>query len=123
MLANGMHLASDKSDLYVLRKCSIYLQRHLEVYPCFDMETVRLLCWILGEDLQRLEGPIASLMVPGKNVEFEEVLSDPGLEPEEYISELAHRIRRIKAGGKKKLNRLVSDLLANTIQEGSGLHY
>jgi hypothetical protein len=51
---NGIHMDSDKNDLYVLQKCIFYLLRHLSCYPCFDTETLKLVCWILGEDMQQL---------------------------------------------------------------------
>ena len=71
---NGIHMDSDKNDLYVLLRCILYLQRHLGKYLCFDMETMKLICWILGEDMQLLGNFLLSIMGEKAKAKFEPLL-------------------------------------------------
>ena len=62
----GIHMDPDKNDLYVLRNCIIWTQRHILRYPCFDAETMKIICWNLGEDMQELGTFVLSQM--GENI-------------------------------------------------------
>ena len=109
--ANGIHINSDKNDLYVLRRCIIYLQRHLHRYPCFDSETLRLLCWVLGEDMLQLGNFLLTLADANTKANFEEQLKECKLNPDDYAHDLAEMIRKAKSIRKNSLFKFVSDLM------------
>jgi SpoVK/Ycf46/Vps4 family AAA+-type ATPase len=108
---NGIHMDSDKNDRYVLRNCIIHLQRHLSCYPCFDTETLKLICWILGEEMQRLGNFLLTHTDENKKAKFEEALSECNLSPDDYAPEIAEMLGKLKSFNKKKLNRYVSHLM------------
>ena len=113
---NGIHMDSDKNDLYVLLKCIFYLQKHLNKYLCFDTETLKLLCWILGEDMQLLGNFLLSVMDQKDKVRFEEELLECNLSPDDYGHELASIVRKGKSAYKKKLAHYVSHILQEKLQ-------
>ena len=108
---NGIHMDSDTNDLYVLRKCMVYLQRHLKCYPCFDTETLKILCWILGEEMQQLGNFILTSVDENKKAEFEEELSECHLSPDDYAPEIADVVRKLKSSTKNKFSRHASRLI------------
>jgi hypothetical protein len=108
---NGIHLAPDKNDLYVLRNCIIWMQRHILRYPCFDAETIKIICWIVGEDMQELGTFVLSHLGENKRERLEEELSETGLDPDDYATEIAKILRKVKSINKKKFNRHVSKLM------------
>ena len=114
--SHGIHMDSDKNDLYVLQKCIFYLKRHLQKYPCFDSDTLKLLCWILGEDMQLLGNFLLSLLDGNKKAKFEESLSECNLSPDDYAPEIADLIRKAKSISKKKLCHYVSHLMNDKFQ-------
>jgi AAA+ superfamily predicted ATPase len=113
---NGIHMDSDNNDLYILLKCIFYLQRHLSKYLCFDMETLKLLCWILGEDMQLLGDFLLSIMDEKSKAKFEEDLLECNLIPDDYSHELANIICKGRSINKKKLYNYVSNLLMEKLQ-------
>jgi hypothetical protein len=108
---HGIHMDSDKNDLYVLQKCIIYLQRHLNLYPCFDSETLKMLCWILGEDMQQLVDYLLGCVDGEQKAKFEEELAECNLSPDDYAPEIADMIRKLKSFSKRKLYHYVSHLM------------
>ncbi len=113
---NGIHMDSDKNDLYVLLKCIFYLQRHLSKYQCFDMETLKLLCWILGQDMQMLGNFLLTIMDEKSKAKYEEELLECNLIPDDYSHELANIIRKGKSINKKKFYNHVSYLMKEKLQ-------
>jgi SpoVK/Ycf46/Vps4 family AAA+-type ATPase len=113
---HGIHMDSDKNDLYVLQKCIFYLLRHLRSYPCFDSETLKLVCWILGEDMQQLGDYLLRHMNADQKAKSEEGLSECNLSPDDYAPEIADMIRKVKTISKKKLFHFVSDLMNSKFQ-------
>ena len=75
---NGIHMDPDKNDLYVLRNCIIWTQRHILRYPCFDAETMKIICWNLGEDMQELGAFLLSQMGENNTGRFEQEFSVSG---------------------------------------------
>ena len=113
---NGIHMDSDKNDLYVLQKCIFYLLRHLRSYPCFDSETLKLVCWILGEDMQQLGDYLLKHLTDDQKAKSEEGLSECNLSPDDYAPEIADMIRKVKTISKKKLFHFVSDQMNRKFQ-------
>jgi len=112
---NGIHMDSDKNDLYVLRKCIVWLQRHILRYPCFDNETMKLMCWILGEEMQELGNYLLSEMNENKRARFGEELAGSALNPDDFSPEIAKLLRELKSVDKLKFNRHASRLMNKKI--------
>ena len=108
---NGIHMDSDKNDLYVLRKCIVWLQRHILRYPCFDTETMKLVCWILGEEMQELGNYLLSQMNKNKRARFEEELSESALNPDDYAPDIAKMLRKSPSINKLKFTRYAARLM------------
>ena len=108
---NGIHMDSDKNDLYVLRKCIVWLQRHILRYPCFDTETMKLACWILGEEMQELGNYLLSQVNKNKRARFEEELSESELNPDDYAPEIAKMLRESPSINKLKFTRYAARLM------------
>jgi SpoVK/Ycf46/Vps4 family AAA+-type ATPase len=108
---NGIHMDPDKNDLYVLRNCIIWMQRHILRYPCFDAETMKILCWNLGENMQELGNFVLSHVKDNKRELIKEELSETGLDPDDYATEIARILREVKSVNKKKFSRHVSRLM------------
>jgi hypothetical protein len=117
---NGIHMDSDKNDLYVLQRCIIYLQRHLKAYPCFDSETLKLICWILGEDMQQLGDYLLNYVDGEQKAKFEAGLSECNLSPDDYAPEIAEMIRKVKSFSKSRLSHQISHLMES---KGKSLKY
>jgi SpoVK/Ycf46/Vps4 family AAA+-type ATPase len=101
----------DKNDFYVLRNCIIWMQRHILRYPCFDAETMKILCWNLGEDMQELGSFVLSHVKDNKREILKEELSETGLDPDDYATEITRILREVKPVTKKKFGRHVSRLM------------
>ena len=108
---NGIHMDPDKNDLYVIRNCIIWMQRHILRYPCFDEETMKIICWNLGEDMQELGNFVLSSMKDNKREILKEELSETGLDPDDYATEIARILREVRSISKKKFSRHVSRLM------------
>ncbi len=108
---NGIHMDPDKNDLYVLRNCIIWMQRHILRYPCFDAETMKIICWNLGEDMQELGNFVLSHMKDTKREILKEELSEAGLDPDDYATDIARILREVRSINKKKFSRHVSRLM------------
>ena len=108
---NGIHMDPDKNDLYVLRSCIIWMQRHILRYPCFDAETMKILCWNLGEDMQEIGNFVLSHVKDSKREIIKEELSESGLDPDDYATEISRILREVKSINKKKFGRHVSRLM------------
>ena len=108
---NGIHMDPDKNDLYVLRNCIIWTQRHILRYPCFDAETMKIICWNLGEDMQELGAFVLSQMGENKRARFEDEFSTSGLTPDDYATDIAKILREAKSINKKKFGQLVIRLM------------
>ena len=90
----GIHFGSDANDLYVLQKCTTWLHRHIQRYPCFDTESFKFMCWILGENMQELGNHLLSLVKGDIRKRLEEDLADAALNPEDYSPEIAKFLRQ-----------------------------
>ena len=108
---NGIHMDSDKNDLYVLRKCIVWLQRHILRYPCFDTETMKLACWILGAEMQDLGNYLLSQVNKNKRASFEEELSESELNPDDYAPDIAKMLRESPSINKLKFTRYAAGLM------------
>ena len=117
---NGIHMDPDKNDLYVLRNCTIWMKRHILRYACFDRETMKIICWNLGEDMQVLGTFLLSQLGENKRARYEDEFLVSGLNPDDYATDIAKILREVKAIDKKKFGKLVIMLMDKKL---AGLKY
>jgi hypothetical protein len=117
---NGIHMDSDTNDLYVLRKCIIWLQRHIQRYTCFDTETMKLMCWILGEGMQELGTYLLAQLKAHNRARYEEELAESALNPDDYTPEIAKMMRQSPSINKLKFCRHAIRLMNKKL---AGLKY
>jgi len=108
---SGNHMDSDKNDFYVLRSCIIYLQRHLHRYPCFDTETLKLVCWILGNKMDQIGNFVLKNVKGNRKSNFEEELSECDLDPDDYARVISNGIRKGRPFNHKKLGWFVAQVM------------
>jgi transitional endoplasmic reticulum ATPase len=108
---NGIHMDSDKNDRYVLRSCIVYLKRHLNGYPCFDRETLKFLCWILGDQMMNLGNFLLNQLSSSWKTEFEEKFSECDLIPDDCAQVISEALRKVKSNCRKKFGKYAVQLM------------
>jgi len=109
--AGKLNEVSDKNDLFVLQRCTDYLKRHFERYSRFDSETLKVACWILGDDMVRLGSFLLSCLKGRHRDELEEELKDCDLDPDDYADTLSKALRQCRHTRPRKFVRQVTTLL------------
>ncbi|MDX2446678.1 MAG: AAA family ATPase, partial [Desulfobacterales bacterium] len=94
---SGIHMNPDTNDLYVLKKCIIWLHRHIRRYPCFDSETLKLLCWLLGTEMQELGKFLLSQFEIDNRIRFEEEIAETALDPYDFSQLMIKLLRESKS--------------------------
>jgi SpoVK/Ycf46/Vps4 family AAA+-type ATPase len=108
---NGIHMEPDANDLYVLKKCIIWLERHTRRYPCFDSETMKLLCWLLGSEMQELGKLMLSNVEIEDSIRFEGQIFETALDPYDFSQEMTKLFRESKSATKHRFWHQASRLL------------
>ena len=108
---NGIHMEPDTNDLYVLKKCIVWLERHTRTYPCFDSETMKLLCWLLGSEMQELGKFLLSQVERENRIRFEEEFSETELDTYDFSKEMIKLLRESKSVTKYRFWTQTSRLL------------
>ena len=106
--AGRIHEISDKNDLYVLIKCTEYLNRHLDRFQRFDTDTLKIICWILGEDMARLGKFLLHNLKGDKRDEILEEMKDADPDPDDY-ADILHK-------GFRKNSQLPTGKLGHTVR-------
>ena len=109
--ANVVHMASDKNDRFVLKRCVTYMIRHFERFPSFDEETLKILCWVLGEDMARIGRFLLDHADPEGRSELKKELSECDLDPDDYARTLHDSFKRAKSVKSKQLRAFILKLL------------
>lgn len=97
--------------MYVLRKCTDFLNRHFDHFFKLDTETLKFICWILGENKDRLGRFLLSNMKGQQKSRFEDKLRKADQDLDDYSDALLngiHKCKRLSAG---KLAQQVRTLL------------
>ena len=115
--AGKINEVTDKNDLYVLRKCTEYLRRHFFRFSKLDQETLKIVCWILGEDMIRLGNFLLSCLKGKSKSEFKQELEECELDPDDYADALANGLRKCKHLRTGKLVRRVRVLLKRRLTD------
>lgn len=115
VITNAINIEHDKDECFVLRKCLLYLKRHLNRYFVLDGETMSMICWILGHEMKRIGIFLLEHFEDEKRKEFEELLMECDSNSDEYIV-VKRMIKRLRIKNLNKLERLIFNLLDQRIK-------
>ena len=104
-------LGVDKNEFFVLRKCAIYLIRHLNRYRSFDDETLEMICWTLGNDMKKIGKFLFTQMSNNQRIIFSEEITDAGEKPYDYACAVDKILKKINAKKFRKFENFIIQLL------------
>ena len=108
---SGFCFANDNNDNFILMKCIQYMQRHINSYYSFDMETIEFLCWIFG-DLKMEIGEYILDYLDGRNQEKYGVeLSEYNLDCIDFSRTVFDMLGKVKTKYYKDINRHIENIL------------
>ena len=111
VIANAINIAHDKNERFILRKSLSYLRRHLKHYFMLDSETMELLCWALGNNMEQIGEYLLDFFDYDQKSEFETEFLDCGTDPDEYAYVLLNMLKRIGNYHLIKFKRFIFSLL------------
>jgi hypothetical protein len=111
VIANAINIAHDKNERFILRKNLSYLNRHLKHYFILDRETMELLCWALGNNMEQIGEYLLDFFDYDQKSEFEKESLDCGTDPDEYAYVLLNMLKRIGNYHLIKFKRFIFSLL------------
>ena len=94
---DGIHMDPDANDHYVMKKCIGWLCRHIQRYPCFDTESIKMICWLLGSDIQDLGHWLLSQLNKSDITRYESEFVQSPLDFDDFAHELAKLLRESKS--------------------------
>lgn len=102
---DGIHMNPDANDCYVLKKCIGWLSRHIRRYPCFDTETLKIICWLLGSGIQDLGCWLLSQLNKRDRTRYVSEITQSALDSDDFAHELAKLLRESKSINIKRFFR------------------
>lgn len=106
----------DKNECFALKKCTLYLRRHLDRYFTMDEETMNILCYTLRGEMGQVNEYILDLLDDSQQVRFEKEFSECGLDPEEYSDLAARMLAKVKTGRLYKFKQFIFHLLERNLK-------
>ncbi|MEA3414764.1 MAG: AAA family ATPase [Thermodesulfobacteriota bacterium] len=107
----------DKNECFALKKCTLYLRRHLDRYFTLDKETMNILCYTLRDEMARVSEYILDLLDDSLQMRFKEELSECGLDTEEYSDLAARMLAKVKTGRLYKFKQFIFHLLEQNLKK------
>jgi SpoVK/Ycf46/Vps4 family AAA+-type ATPase len=107
----------DKNECFALKKCTLYLRRHLDRYFTLDEETMNILCYTLRGEMGRINEYILDLLDDSRKMRFEEEFSECGLDSEEYSDLAARMLAKVKTGRFYKFKHFIFHLLEQNLKK------
>jgi len=104
-------LGVDKNEFFVLRKCAIYLIRHLNRYHSFDDDTLQMVCWTLGNDMEKIGKFLLTQMSSGQRTIYSEDFDDAGTKSNEYADAVDRVLKKINLKKFRKFEKFIIQLL------------
>ena len=111
VITNAIDIEHDKDECFVLRKCLLYLKRHLNRYFVLDDETMSMICWILGHEMKQIGVLLLELFEDDKRSEFQEDIYECGSDSDEYARVVIRILKRSRNKNQNRLERLIFNLL------------
>jgi len=110
----------DKNECFVIRTCSIYLERLLTRYSLVNKESVALLQWILGPKIEEVALYLLDQIPFDERQRFEEDLAECNIYPGEYPQTIIRILRNLPKRQHSLFHQHILQLLRKKI---SGLKY
>jgi len=104
-------LGVDKNEFFVLRKCAIYLIRHLNGYHSFDDDTLQVVCWTLGNDMKKIGKFLFTQMSSSQRTIFSEEFTDACAKPDDYADAVDTVLKKINLKHFRKFEKFIIQLL------------
>lgn len=96
-----------KSEIFVKKKCALYLKRHLKRYVLLDNETISIVCWVLGRDMFQIG---EHLLSETDNIDKSEILeefSQHFYDAEGYADVCMKMIKKLRSSQINKFHRFI----------------
>ena len=116
-LSTDVKATLDKNECFALKKCTLYLLRHLDRYFTLDEKTMKILCYTLRGEMARVNEYILDLLDDSRKMRFEEELSECGLDSEEYSDLAARMLAKVKTGRLYKFKQFIFHLLEQNLKK------
>ncbi|MDY6790737.1 MAG: ATP-binding protein [Thermodesulfobacteriota bacterium] len=104
-------MGADKNEFFVLRKCAIYLTRHLNRYHSFNDETLQMVCWTLGNDMKKIGKFLFAQLSSSQRKMFSEEFDDAGEKHDDYAYAVDKVLKKIKKKDSRKFENFIIQLL------------
>jgi len=109
--------ALDKNEIFVLQKCTTYLRRHLNRYPDFSQDSIDLVCWILGNEMQKIDEFLLSCLSGDQQEKIYKDFQDAADDPDEYSNVITRLLMRANGRVRKKYEKLILRLLDQKVRK------
>ncbi len=105
----------DKNERFVLKKCSLFLKRHLSRYSFMDKETMEVLYWTMGEEIVQIGEGLVTRLDDSRRIDLEEEFSEC-YDADDYANVIAKMALGAGPGFRKELNRRILTSLDQRIK-------
>jgi transitional endoplasmic reticulum ATPase len=111
VIINAINVKHDKNECFVFNKCILYLHRHLKRNFTLDRETMEILCWVLGNEMEQIGGYLLDFIDYDRRREIEEEFLECGTNHDEYAYALINMLKKIGSYQMNKFQRFIFRLL------------
>ena len=94
-ITNAINVKYDKNECFVFKKCILYLRRHLKRIFYLDRETMVILCWALGNEMEQIGGYLLDLIDYSQRSKIEEDFLECGTDHDEYGGVLINMLKKV----------------------------
>jgi len=105
----------EKNERFVLKKCALFLKRHLGRYSFTDKETMEVLYWVLGEEMGQIGEDLVARLGDSRRMDLEEEFSEC-FDADDYANVIAKMALGAGMGFRKELNRRILGALDQRIK-------
>lgn len=116
VITNAINVKHDKNECFVFKKCILYLRRHLKRNFTLDRETMEIICWVLGNEMEQIGGYFLDFIDDDQRSEIEEEFIECGTDHDEYANVLINLLKKIGNYQFNKFQRFIFSLLEQRIK-------
>lgn len=107
----------DNNDCFVLKKCSIYLDRVLEIHPFNGRhELSKLVAWILEPEMDQVRNFLLNEVTDQDRERCVEELAECGTDPDEFSHAVSRVMARIDTRKRSQFNAFLRRLLRQKVK-------
>ena len=103
----------DKNELFIIKKCSLYLYRYLCGRFFLDKDTMEFVCWVLGDDKNLIADYLIEFFNDEEKKEIKHELLECLTDNDDFARVLIRSLMRIKSFHHNKFRQLVLNLIQN----------